>query len=109
MNLNESPSIAWVFAEPTIYEERLTAFLPKALTRTYFVTACECYRFFSATRNSVTPAVSHTSHYHAILMTPTYTQEDVLFTVLQDQAGHSYLTTEKTAVVSCSSACSIEK
>jgi hypothetical protein len=35
--------------------------------------------FFFATRTSVTPTVSYTSHYHAILTTPTNMQENVLF------------------------------
>ena len=57
--------------EPAIYEEQVTVPLPTALTHIHFVTACECLLliFFSATRNSATPAVSYTL-YHAILMTP---------------------------------------
>jgi hypothetical protein len=35
--------------------------------------------FFSATRNSVTPIVSNTSPYHAILMTPMHVWENVPF------------------------------
>jgi hypothetical protein len=90
MNLNESPSIASVFTEPAIYEEQVTVPLSTALTHIHFVTASECLLLiFSATRNSVMPIVSYTSHYHAILMTPTNMRENVLFTVLHEQAGHS--------------------
>ena len=86
-----------------------SAFINSTVKHTF----CNCLwmfvsDFFSATRYSVMPIVSYTSHYHAILMTSTNMRENVLFTVLQGQAGHSQLTTEKTEVISCSSACSIE-
>jgi hypothetical protein len=42
MYLNESLSIAWVFTEPAIYEERVTVPLSKALKRKHFETVCEC-------------------------------------------------------------------
>jgi hypothetical protein len=41
MNLNESLRIAWLFAEPAIYEERVTVPLSTPLTPIHFVTACE--------------------------------------------------------------------